>query len=55
MVCREITNRIKSLPDSKAIEKILFQMINEGKIKAKIDSEKQMITFIDLQSMGGTS
>jgi hypothetical protein len=43
-------NSVKTLENPKMIEDTLFEMINEGQTKAKIDSKQQMISFIDTTS-----
>lgn len=46
-------NSVKSLESKPQIEETLFSMINEGSIKAKIDSKQEMISFIDTTSSTG--
>jgi DNA-binding TFAR19-related protein (PDSD5 family) len=48
----EILSSVKVLKNIENIEETLFNMISDGDIKAKIDSEKQMIAFIDTASQG---
>ena len=61
-LCREIINKIssqqkeeKEVKDNKWLEQTFFKMIKSGEIKAKIDAEKQMISFIDTQSTNANS
>lgn len=42
--------QVKILENKDQIENTLFQMINEGQTKAKIDSKQEMISFIDTTS-----
>ena len=40
-------NSVPSLENPKMIEDTMFDLINNGSSKAKIDSQQQMISFID--------
>ncbi|CDW71172.1 UNKNOWN [Stylonychia lemnae] len=44
-----------NLTDNKEIEDTLFEMINQDESQAKIDSQKEMISFIDSTSMTSAS
>jgi hypothetical protein len=43
---------VKFLETPKIIEETLFQMVSDGQIKAKINSEQQTIAFTDTASTG---
>lgn len=38
---------VKTLENPVKIEATLFEMVNEGQIKAKIDAKQSMIAFIE--------
>ena len=44
---------VKTLKSNQQIEDTLFDIINDGQAKAKIDSQQQMISFIDTTQGSG--